>query len=126
MPRTSGADPFTRGSSAGPREGVKTYRVRIEVACDQCLIQYWLGPQRVSVTPGPADQIWSRRVSRYPLQREAIGVRASTGLEGGEVVFVKIYVDGDVVAEAYAERGDIRGAETVPRTLSTETTIGPT
>ena len=104
-PRRTSRDPFA-GAEGTRREGVRSFQVRLEVGCDRCLIRYDLGPSQASDVAGRGDIVWSRRFERYPLQPEAIRLTATTGREGGPLSFVRIYVDGEVVARETADTVD--------------------
>lgn len=88
-------DPFSGGLSPA-REGVRTYRVRFEVACDHCQITYMIGPQ---ATHARGEQVWSENLRLTPLQRTALRVTAAPEEDGRPIRYMRIIVDGDVVAE---------------------------
>ena len=91
----SGSDPFAGGASRS-RSGVREYRVRLEVNCDGCRIQYWVGP---GAADAGADQLWSQQFTLTPLQPTPVRVLATPREGGGTVRYVRIFVDGEIVAE---------------------------
>ena len=95
-PRPS--DPFASGG-ASSRQGPREFRVRLEVGCDKCAINYTVGPRTERLQVG-AGEVWSRTFRRFPLMPEAIRLTAAVTADGGPVSSVRIYVDGDLVAEA--------------------------
>jgi len=94
-PRPGPPDPFA-GVASSKREGVRQYRVRFEVACDHCSISYMVGP---SATSAKGRQVWSRNVTMTPLQRTALRLTATPEEDGRPIRYLRISVDGDVVAE---------------------------
>jgi len=89
------ADPFSGGVSPA-RDGVRQYTVRLEVGCDYCVITLNVGPDRETRSE---QQVWSRRLSVTPLQPTAIRLSATPVEDGRSVRWVRIWVDGELVAE---------------------------
>ena len=121
--RSGPRDPFAgRGSPA--RQGVHNYRVRLDVACDRCLISYSIGPENERLQASRAG--WRRSFRRRPLIPEAIRLTASPSPGGLAARFVRILVDGEVVAVADCECDPAAQASAgFQRTLSVETVISP-
>lgn len=94
-PRPRAGDPFAGGGS-GTRTAGRSYRVRLEVNCDLCLVQYWVGP---TTRDASADQLWSRTLSLAPLQPTSVRLQATPAEGGRSIRYVRILVDGEVVAE---------------------------
>lgn len=123
-PRPLPPDPFSGGGSSS-REGVRQYRVRLEVGCDRCTIQYWAGPDS---RQDSGDQVWSRHLTFTPLMPMAIRLNATPDLDGRPVRYMRISVDGEVVAEVGCDECEDRTTEltrTERRTRSIETVIPP-
>lgn len=90
------ADPFAGGRSPA-RDGVRRHTVSLEVGCEGCDIQYWVGPERSNAG---ASSTWRRRLDLTPLQPTAIRLSATPRRAGAPVRWVRIVVDGEVVAES--------------------------
>ena len=113
-------DPFGEGSSAA-REGQHSYRVRLEVVCDRCLITFMIGASGSSLRSSGTG--WTRSYTRFPLMPEAIRLTASTNPAGGELRAIRISVDGEVVA--YDECGGTTAGITGDICTLTAETVSP-
>lgn len=123
-PPRQAADPFS-GARPSSREGVRQYRVRLEVGCDNCTVQYWTGPNSRQES---ANQVWSRNLTFTPLMPMAIRLSATPEVDGRPVRYVRISVDGEVVAEVGCNECEDRTTELTRRdrtTRSIETVIPP-
>lgn len=99
-PIPSSSDPFADAGGA-ERRGAdeRLYRVRLEVACEGCMVTYSVAGR---ATSEPATTpIWRRSLDRNPRFPEAIRLVAS-----GNVARVRIYVNGEVAASAESGPGD--------------------
>ena len=94
-PAIPSADPFA-GATSRQNRNRPGVRVVLEVVCDQCLITFTAGPERGSVRPSRADQVWSHRFIRYPIGSELVNLRATVG--EGRLERVRIFVNGDLAA----------------------------
>lgn len=121
-PRPGPADPFAGGVSSS-RQGVRQYRVRFEVACDDCSITYMVGP---NATHAKGDQVWSRNVTLTPLQRTALRLTASPEEDGRSIRYLRIIVDGEVVAAqgcGNCRDGTVEALEQTYQSMSVEAVI---
>lgn len=103
-------DPFS--GSATQRPTGRPYRVRLDVVCGGCSINYSIAARATSIVS--TSPVWRATFDRYPRFPEAIRLTAT-----GEVEAVRIYVNGALVASQ--ER---RPAATYV-TLSVETVVPP-
>ncbi len=120
-PNRGPSDPFGEGTPAA-REGQRTYRVRLEVACDRCLITYMIGTSSDAARSGQNG--WNRSFTLSPLMRETIRLTASTSPTGGDLRAIRISVDGEVVARDDCG-GNLAGITGISCTLTAETVIPP-
>lgn len=123
-PPRPAADPFSGGGSSS-REGVRQYRVRLEVGCDNCLVSYTLGPNTQQES---SSQLWRRNMTFTPLMPMAIRLSATPDPDARPIRFLRISVDGEVVAEVGCNECEDRTTELTRRdrtTRSIETVIPP-
>jgi hypothetical protein len=121
-PRPASPDPFA-GVVSSSGEGVRQYRVRFEVACDRCSINYMVGPNAASAR---GEQLWSRNITLTPMQRTAVRLTAAPETDGRPIRYVRILVDGDVVAEqdcGNCRDGTVEAIELTYEPMSVETII---
>lgn len=86
----------------GPPDGPRRYRVRFEVKCDQCTIQWAVGPYNGTDTD---RGLWSHRaaVILSPGDRTTASLMASPVPGSDAVSWVRVRVNGDVVAQASSD-----------------------
>lgn len=121
-PRPLPADPFAGGRSP-VREGVRRTQVRLEVGCEGCDVRYWVGPE---ATNARANRSWSKRLDLTPLMRTAMRLSATPREAGRPIRYLRIIVDGDVVAEGTCSACGDRTAAILSddrTTVTIETTI---
>jgi hypothetical protein len=108
-------DPFAGGSSRGRNR--PAVRVGLEVVCNQCTISFAVGSERGAARPDRLDQVWSYRLTRYPIGSESVQLTASAGQ--GRLESVRIFVNGELAAvdvnEADQPRTLLCAATSIPR-----------
>ena len=117
---TRAQNPFD--APLGERAG-KFYRVRLEVQCRQCMISWRVGMEGETLQE---RRTWSHAVYAYPDAGEAFATLSVTPIPGsGPVSWVRIRIDGKIVAEEKNDEGTGGNPGSPLRTLSVETSIPP-
>lgn len=102
-------DPFAAPDDSRGGEAPAAHQVRFEVSCDECRVAWSLGAR--SGGASASEALWSRRV---PLRVDPDGsviarVLAAPTRGRGPVSWVRIRLDGELLAEARSEEGGPAG-----------------
>ena len=115
--------PFDDPWGERAREAGTFHRVRFEVMCRQCMISWRVGMEGETLEE---RRTWSHAVYAYPHAGEAFATLSATPIPGsGPVGWVRIRVDGKIVAEEKNDEGTGGDPGTPLRTLFVETSIPP-
>lgn len=114
------SDPF--GSAGAGGEGSRSYLVLFRVSCDACSIRWSVGPEVGAVSD---TALWHHRerVAVLPGQPTVARLTAAPMPGAKAVSWVRISVDGEVVAEASSDGSGGADQRLPPRPLSVEVPV---
>lgn len=119
---TSSRDPFAVGEGSSAGAAAPNHFVRFEVSCDTCVIRWSVGGRGGGVRD---EALWSERVAVTASAESPRTARLTAAPTAGArgVSWIRISVDGEVVAEARDESAS--GRERDPTGSVTVTTRVP-
>ena len=116
-------NPFDASWGGRVGDSAIPHRVRFEVSCRRCMISWRIGMDGETLQE---QRTWSHAVYAYPQMGETYATLSASPIPGaGPVSWVRIRVDGRVVAEEKYDEDAGMSARTSLQTLSVETSIPP-